>query len=122
MNRTLTGAIHWFLESPSDLQSGTGDDRSPAASGSAEPPPSAPGGGAGGGCLRKRCREAEVVEQHWTGAARLTAVEGLGGSLQHLQGQSGHDVRLPSDGLGSLHGLRPQRGDHLGPVDQRQTL
>lgn len=55
-------------------------------------------------------------------AAALTAVESLGGSLQHLQRQGSDDVRLPGDGLGSLHGLRPQRGDHLGPIDQCQTL
>lgn len=75
---------------------------------------------------QNRSREAEAGAAHFspavTAAPGLTAVKRLGGSLQHLQGQSGHDVRLPGDGLGPLHGLRPQRGDHLGPVDQCQTL
>lgn len=53
---------------------------------------------------------------------RPTAVKGLSGSLQHLQGESSNDVCLSSDGLGSLHGLRPQRGDHLSPVDQGEAL
>lgn len=52
----------------------------------------------------------------------LTAVEGLGGPLQHLQGESRDDVRLAGDGLGSLHSLRPQRSYHLGPVDQGKAL
>lgn len=50
------------------------------------------------------------------------AVEGLGGPLEHLQGEGGDDVRLSGDRVGSLHRLSPQGGNHLGPIDQSQAL
>lgn len=52
----------------------------------------------------------------------LTAVKGLGGSLQHLQCEGSNDVGLASDGLSSLHSLRSEGGDHLSTIDQSQTL
>lgn len=52
----------------------------------------------------------------------LTGIEGFGGAFQHLQGQGGHDVSLPSDSTGSLHSFAAQGGDHLCPIDERQTL
>lgn len=52
----------------------------------------------------------------------LTGIEGFGSAFQHLQGQSGHDVSLPSNGTGSLHSFAAQGGDHLRPIDERQTL
>lgn len=52
----------------------------------------------------------------------LTTVKGLSGSLQHLQRESSNNICLSGDGLGSLHGLRPQRGDHLSPIDQSKAL
>lgn len=52
----------------------------------------------------------------------LTAVKGLGGSLQHLQREGGDDVRLASDGLSSLHGLRSKGSYHLSTIDQSQAL
>lgn len=52
----------------------------------------------------------------------LTSIEGFGGALQHLKGQGRHYVSLPRNSTGSLHGLTAQGGDHLRPVDERQTL
>lgn len=52
----------------------------------------------------------------------LTSIEGFGGALEHLEGQGCHYVSLPSDGTGSLHSLTAKGGDHLCPVDERQTL
>ena len=43
-------------------------------------------------------------------------------ALENLEGQGCHYVSLPSDGTGSLHSLTAERGDHLRPIDERQTL
>lgn len=52
----------------------------------------------------------------------LTSIEGFGGALQHLKGQGRHDVSLTCNSTGSLHSFTAQGGDHLCPVDERQTL
>lgn len=52
----------------------------------------------------------------------LTGVEGFGGAFQHLKGQGRHYVGLPCNSAGSLHSFAAQGGDHLCPVDERQTL
>ena len=50
------------------------------------------------------------------------AVKGSRCSLQHLESQSGHDIRLLGDERGALSGLRPDGGDQLGAVDEGEAL
>lgn len=52
----------------------------------------------------------------------LTGIEGFGGALQHFEGQGRHYVSLPRNSTGSLHRFTAQGGDHLCPIDERQTL
>lgn len=52
----------------------------------------------------------------------LTSVKGFGGALQHLKSQGRHYVSLPRNSTGSLDSFTAQGGDHLCPIDERQTL
>ena len=50
------------------------------------------------------------------------AVKRAGGSLEHLERDGRHDVRLLGDQRGALRGLRADRGDQLRAVDERESL
>ncbi|KAG9345762.1 hypothetical protein JZ751_008906 [Albula glossodonta] len=97
-----------LMEASSCTPMARGGGLNPAVSGSGEPLRSALGVGEGHGCLEGHINRPEVS---------LTAVEGLGGPLQHLQGERSDNVGLSGNGLSPLHSLRTQRRDHLGAVD-----